>query len=182
MGLPALWLLIEWWRGWFLSGFPWLSLGYSQTDTWLAGFAPVHRGLRHLGAAAARQRRAAGAAARHAARLRLLAAALLLLPWPLGWALERIDWTQPAGPPVSVAVLQGAVPQDLKWQADNVEPTRELYTGSMSRRSGARLIVWPEAALPQLANEVPHYLGQLYSHARAARLGHRHGNPARRRE
>ena len=41
VGLPALWLLIEWWRGWFLSGFPWLSLGYSQTDTALAGFAPV---------------------------------------------------------------------------------------------------------------------------------------------
>ena len=32
---------MEWWRGWFLSGFSWLSLGYSQTDTWLAGFAPL---------------------------------------------------------------------------------------------------------------------------------------------
>ena len=41
LGLPAAWLLVEWWRGWFLSGFSWLSLGYSQTDTWLAGFAPV---------------------------------------------------------------------------------------------------------------------------------------------
>jgi len=40
VALPASWLLIEWWRGWFLSGFSWLSLGYSQTDTWLAGFAP----------------------------------------------------------------------------------------------------------------------------------------------
>ncbi len=41
LALPAAWLLIEWWRGWFLSGFSWLSLGYSQTDTWLAGFAPL---------------------------------------------------------------------------------------------------------------------------------------------
>ncbi len=39
--VPAAWLLIEWWRGWFLSGFSWLSLGYSQTDTWLASLAPV---------------------------------------------------------------------------------------------------------------------------------------------
>ena len=41
VALPAAWLLMEWWRGWFLSGFSWLSLGYSQTDTWLAGFAPL---------------------------------------------------------------------------------------------------------------------------------------------
>src|SRR3984893_1341642 len=41
LGVPAAWLLIEWWRGWFLSGFSWLSLGYSQTDTWLASFAPI---------------------------------------------------------------------------------------------------------------------------------------------
>ncbi len=40
-GLPAAWLLVEWFRGWFLTGFPWLSLGYSQTGTWMAGIAPV---------------------------------------------------------------------------------------------------------------------------------------------
>ena len=165
VGLPALWLLIEWWRGWFLSGFPWLSLGYSQTDTWLAGFAPVlgvygisalllvgsgallallrgTRAVRRGGGGAA----AAAVAAGRGARARQLDAA--------------------AGPPISVAVLQGAVPQDLKWQADNVEPTRELYTHLNDQALGARLIVWPEAALPQLANEMPPYLGQLYSQAR----------------
>ena len=25
--VPAAWVLVEWWRGWFLSGFPWLALG-----------------------------------------------------------------------------------------------------------------------------------------------------------
>ncbi len=41
VALPAAWVFIEWWRGWFLTGFAWLSLGYSQTDTWLASLAPI---------------------------------------------------------------------------------------------------------------------------------------------
>jgi apolipoprotein N-acyltransferase len=95
----------------------------------------------------------------------VLAALVLVVPWPIGWALQRIDWTHSAGPVISVAILQGDVPEDLKWQADNVEPTRVLYTRLNEQVLGARLIVWPEAALPQLANEVSAYLKQLYAHA-----------------
>ncbi len=38
---PVLWVLFEWVRGWFMTGFPWVSIGYSQTDTLLSAFAPV---------------------------------------------------------------------------------------------------------------------------------------------
>jgi apolipoprotein N-acyltransferase len=165
VGLPAIWLLIEWWRGWFLSGFPWLSLGYSQTDTWLSGLAPVI-GVYGLSALLLIGSGALVALLRGGRTVRLVALALLILPWPLGAALQRVSWTRPSGPPVSVAILQGAVPQDLKWQADNVEPTRELYTQLNEQALGARLIVWPEAALPELANEIATYLGQQYSLAR----------------
>ena len=41
IAIPGAWLLIEWFRSWFLSGFGWLALGYSQTDTWLGNLAPV---------------------------------------------------------------------------------------------------------------------------------------------
>jgi apolipoprotein N-acyltransferase len=169
VGLPSLWLLMEWWRGWFLSGFPWLSLGYSQTDTWLKGFAPI-AGVYGISAVLLVGSGALLALWHGPKRLRTLAAALLLLPWPLGALLGLINWTQPSGAPVTVAILQGAIPQDLKWQADNVDPTRELYTELNEQALGAQLIVWPESALPQLANEVPQYLGQLYSRA------HLHGS------
>ncbi|HEY3809594.1 MAG TPA: apolipoprotein N-acyltransferase [Steroidobacteraceae bacterium] len=165
-GLPALWLLIEWLRGWFLSGFPWLTLGESQTDTWLRGFAPV-LGMYGISALLLLGSGALVALLRGSNRLRTASVVVLLAPWPLGWALTHVDWAHPAGAPVSVAVLQGAIPQDQKWQADNIEPTRDLYTKLNEQALGAQLIVWPESALPELANDVPQYLGQLYSRSRA---------------
>lgn len=164
VALPGLWVAIEWLRGWFCTGFAWLSLGYTQTDTWLAGFAPVV-GVYGISALLLLGAGALVALLRGRPSIRPWAALLLVAPWPIGWGLQHVDWTQPSGPSISVAVVQGAVPEDLKWQADNVEPTRLLYTRLNEQVLGARLIVWPEAALPQLANEVMAYLKQLYARA-----------------
>jgi apolipoprotein N-acyltransferase len=165
VGLPALWLLIEWLRGWICSGFPWLALGYSQTNTWLAGFAPVV-GVYGISAILLVSAGALVMLICGTGPLQRLSGVPLLLLWPAGLALAQVNWTQPSGPAITVAVLQGAVPEDVKWESESVEPTRELYTRLNEQVLGARLIVWPEAALPQLANEVQPYLTQLYARAR----------------
>jgi apolipoprotein N-acyltransferase len=164
-GVPALWLLVEWLRGWFCSGFPWLALGYSQTDTWLAGFAPII-GVYGNSAVLLVAAGALLTLVRGPGPIARLSVLPVLLLWPIGWQLGQVNWTQPAGPPISVAVLQGAVPEDVKWDSDSIEPTRVLYTKLNEQVLGARLIVWPEAALPQLANEVQPYLKQLYLRAK----------------
>jgi apolipoprotein N-acyltransferase len=168
LGIPAAWLLVEWWRGWFLSGFPWLSLGYSQSDTWLAGIAPV-AGLYGLSALLLVSAGALYMLWRGSARQRVAGALLLLLPWPAGLLLTRVEWTRPAGAPVSVAILQGAIPQDMKWLATNLQHTLDLYRDLNEQALGARLIVWPEAAAPDLANNLTRYLSDIYS--RSARRG-----------
>jgi len=83
--------------------------------------------------------------------------------------LDRIDWTKPFGPPIDVAVLQGAIPQDEKWLSSNLDNTLALYRRLNTAALGARLIVWPESAPPDLANNIPRYLSTIWAESRAKR-------------
>ena len=164
LAVPAAWVFVEWWRGWFLSGFGWLTLGYSQTDTPLAGYAPLG-GVYLLSWLLLVMAGALLVLWRGPARQRPLAVAVLVLPWLGGAALSRIDWTRSAGAPIEVAVLQGAVPQDIKWLESNRDTTLDLYGGLAREALGTPLIVMPEAALPDLANNLLPWLRRLASDA-----------------
>ena len=164
VGMPAAWLFIEWWRGWFLSGFAWLSLGYSQTDTALAHFAPVI-GVYGISAILLLSAGALVALIRGSMRTRVIAAAVIVLPWAVAPVLGPIEWTQASGKPVAVAIAQGAIPQEQKWLETNYESTLNLYRKLAESGFGTPLIVFPEASLPQLANEIVPYLRSLYRDA-----------------
>jgi apolipoprotein N-acyltransferase len=166
VGIPSGWLLLEWFRGWFLSGFSWLSLGYTQTDTWLAGFAPVV-GVYGLTALVLILAGALVTLLLGDRRARWLATGVLVVPWAVGAWLQRVEWTHASGPAVPVAIVQGAVSQDLKWLAENRDATLRLYRELNSRVLGTPLIVWPESAPPDLANKLATYLGSLWREADA---------------
>lgn len=146
LAAPALWALLEWLRGWLFSGFPWLSLGYSQTDSALAALAPLV-GVYGMSAAVAVT---AGAlwtliAAPRVRRFALLPALAL---WAAAAGLARVEFTAPEGAPVEVALIQGAVPQEIKWLPESLQPTVDLYLTLTDAHLDKDLIVWPEAAIP----------------------------------
>jgi apolipoprotein N-acyltransferase len=166
--LPALWVLLEWLRGWAFTGFPWLSLGYAFVDSPLVGIAPVFgvygvTCAAALAAVAVTRLATPHVAARRRAGSAAAIAALFLLP-----ALAaRHAWTLAAGAPFAVAAVQGAVPQDQKWQQDNRDATLARYANLSAGAWGARLIVWPESSLPALSTELGEYLDQLRAAGRA---------------
>jgi apolipoprotein N-acyltransferase len=166
VGVPAAWLLLEWWRGWFLSGFSWLSLGYSQTDTPLGAFAPI-LGVYGISALLLLGAGALTALAFGSARTRIIAAAVLLVPWIAGAALRPVSWTHASGPPVAVGIVQGAIPQEQKWQDENKETTLRLYQSLTEKALGLPLIVWPESAPADVANNILPYLDHIYGEAQA---------------
>jgi apolipoprotein N-acyltransferase len=160
--LPVLWVLLEWLRGWLLSGFPWLSLGYALIDSPIAGWAPLF-GVYGMTWAAAMIAVAINVllmpAVRLTRRLRALGGALLLILVPA--LLSHHEWSHPAGAPIAVAAVQGAVPQDQKWQLKNRELTMQRYMRLTNQAWGARLIIWPESAIPAVATELTAYLQEL---------------------
>lgn len=166
---PAAFMLCEWLRGWVFTGFPWLTIGTSQVPASpLAGFAPL---IGAYGVSLV----AAGAAALLVAlvrsfawsRGRLVLAAALAGLFVIGAAGRSISWTEPAGAPVSVALLQGNVPQQLKWR-DEVRTKTLVDYRQRIFDAKAKIVVLPETALPAFLDQLPpDYLDNIRGHASA---------------
>lgn len=164
---PACWMLSEWLRGWIFTGFPWLTIGYSQVPSSpLAGFAPVVGvyGVSLIVALVAAGIAGAGIAVRTGGWKRSATGLVGLVL--LGAAFSFIPWTRPVGTPLEVSLIQGNVAQELKFREDKLLTTLVSFEELVSR-TRSPLVILPETALPLLFNEVPApYLQRLADHAR----------------
>ena len=161
--IPAAWTLAEWLRSWVLSGFPWLSAGYAAAGWPLQGYAP----LGGVFALSLLTLVLAGLAWCFAVRKqRLVPLALFAAILAAGQALRYVEWTTPAGEPLSVALLQGNIPQELKFRPERYAQTLETYA-RLAEATEARLMVLPETALPRFYDGIePGYLARLEAAAR----------------
>ena len=164
---PALWVCIEWLRGWIFTGFPWLSLGYSQLDAPLAGLAPWC-GEHGCSVAVVL---AAGLLAQcylSPWRTRVACAAALAALIVGGQALRGVATSHETEANLSVALVQGAIPQQLKWELSQREQAFKLYSELSAPHWHADVVIWPETAIPAFADEVPEMLATLAHTAREA--------------
>jgi len=149
----ALIATVDWLKGWIFTGFPWLTVGYSQAaPSPLAGYAPL------LGV--------------HGLSLLVALSGALLVRWRIGvpfaallaiggFGLQQVAWTTPVGKPVSVALIQGNVPQEMKFRPEAFFRTLDLYR-ELIRENPAQLTVLPETAIPVFIDLIPgEYLDEL---------------------
>ena len=155
---PSLWVMAEIARGEFLTGFPWLALGYSQTSSWLFAWAPIAgvMGISWLVAALG------------------IILAQLIHKERLVWAIPSLfiivggtyaayiqDWGEKTGKFANVALVQGNIKQSMKWDPNHLWPTMSKYQ-DMSRPYYERdLIIWPEAAVPDIELNAQDYLNNV---------------------
>ena len=160
------WLLSEWLRSWWLTGFPWLYSGYSLTDSWLASYAAVGGVylLSALLAAAAATLAVLSQLMPKQRRTHLYVTAVVVL---VALPLNKIEWTQATGDPLSVALVQPDIDQSVKWsRAARLAILQQLESAS-EPLWGNDLIVWPEAAVPAIAQSVPEFLSRIDQRAQA---------------
>ena len=156
--MPLLWGVAEWVRGWLFTGFPWLGIGYSQVPlSPLAGYAPLIGvyGVSFLLALIAALL-AWSVTTRGPLPKRLWALVAVVALGVGGQLLRGVNWTTPDGAPTTVALLQGNVPQDMKWRPEKTRATLESYA-RMAAASPAQLIVLPETALPLFESDLPDF-------------------------
>lgn len=146
--------IFEWIRSFIFTGFPWLSLGYSQIPNGpLAGFLPI------LGI--------------HGVSFLLILTVtlmlqcftrnwyknvtiliILLLIWVGGIFLKKINWTEPVGNPIKVSLIQGNIDQSIKWDKSSIQLSLEKYLDLISKSNG-ELIILPETSVPLVYQKIP---------------------------
>lgn len=162
--LPVAWVAFDFIRSFLFSGFAWAMLGHSQFRTLpliqiadLAGVYGItllivlanvvlHRALRAV----------SGAGVPYP--VKSLAVLLILLIGTLFYGFNRLTVADaPDAKPLRVALIQGNIPQDVKWSPEFREQTIDTYERLTreAAKGGVDLIVWPESAVPFFFQDEP---------------------------
>ncbi len=157
---PAIWTLSELLRGYAFTGFPWLTVGYSQSSTLLSAWAPI--GGVYLVSFIVSL--IAGYCLLISSKIRpLLSLFSVLIIIGSSFFIRPIEWTERVDKEFSVALVQGAVAQEKKWLTTEFIRTLTLYRNSLLNLENTNLVIWPEVAIPAYAENVKGYLDELES-------------------
>lgn len=158
--MPALWVLSEWFRSWVFTGFPWLNIGYSQIDTPISSLAPL-LGLYGVSWCAALISAILVVLFLVSKKTIIALISLFFISWYALGSLSGISWTTEKDNGLSVALVQGAIPQEIKWHPEQKQKTLDLYTSLSEKYHNSQLIIWPETAIPVLHHHAQEFIQQI---------------------
>lgn len=164
LGFPGIWVIVEYIRSWIFTGFPWLLIGDSQTHGPFQGYLPIigEYGVSFLTTLAASLIVLLVISSKKITKI--LALTFLILITLFGQLTTAINWTTPLPNQIKVSLVQGNIPQEVKWSPDYLRTILERYWQlSLPLWSTSDLIIWPEGSIPlpkSLAND---FLIQLKS-------------------
>lgn len=152
-----LWVFFEWAKTWVFTGFPWLFVGYAFTERFLDHYAPLF-GVFGISFAAI----LIATACVEIIKKRVFWAIPIALILFGAWGVSNLVFVQPKSErPLTVSLVQGNIPQDLKWLTSYQNQTLEIYKNLSSTEWGRDLIVWPESSIPMAQTAIEPFLNDI---------------------
>lgn len=147
---PALWTIVEFFRGCILTGFPWLQFGYSQIDGPLRGIAPIFgvEAITYLLVIIS------GLFALSIKNRCWFPAVIGFMIMILNWPLRFLQWyhVKPERA-INVALIQENISQSFKDDPNKMNLILNSYLQSTFKYiDKVQIIIWPESAIP--GNEI----------------------------
>ncbi len=159
-----LWVLFEWAKTWVFTGFPWLFAGYAFTERFLDGYAPLFGvfGVSFVVIVLA----CALVEVLNKRIFWLIPSAVLVLG---AWGAAQFEFVeQKSEKPLRVSLIQGNIPQDLKWLTEYQMKTLFIYANLSKTEWGRDLIVWPESSIPMFQTDIQPFLDTMRVQAKKA--------------
>lgn len=156
-----IWILFEWLKTWLFTGFPWLFVGYAFTQAYLDHYAPLIGvfGISFLAILIA-------SASVEIFRKRFFWVIPIIVILLGAWGAAQLHFVEPkTQKPLSVSLIQGNIPQDLKWQEAYQYKTLDIYSALSEPEWGRDLIIWPESSIPMAQTSVQPFLNAVNAHA-----------------
>ena len=165
LSFAALWVLQEWMKTWLFTGFPWLFVGYAFTEQyWLSSLAPV-AGVFAVSFVAVLLAASLVELLRRRGGYMIPASALLVVSCAL-WLINP-QWTKPKGTPdLSVSLIQGNIPQDLKWLTEYQIETLKIYASLTRTEWGRDIVLWPESSIPMFQTDAVGFITEMVKMAK----------------
>lgn len=168
---PVLWQCTEFLRGTVLGGFGWLQFGYSQLGGPLQGMFPLlgsdgvtllFTSLVGLSLYLIKQLIAKNY------RTVLASGATLVISVSISLGLNTWPWVTPdLSRPANITLLQGNIPQSLRWNEQQLETTLTTYTRlTQPYLQPNQIVIWPEAAITDFETRQQPFLQALDERAR----------------
>jgi len=158
--LPALWVGLDWFRGEFLTGFPWMDLGYALYKVpHLVQIADIigHHGITFLVVffntclvlLLTKKKSQPGCLLVFVPAFCLFLGAGMYSMYRYEDVKQTIEAAD--APRINVGIVQGNIDQSEKWSPENQQKTIDGYISQTERLfdpGAPALVVWPETALP----------------------------------
>ncbi len=147
LAFSSLWALFEWLRSWIFTGFPWLLLGHAHHSSPLQDVIPIFGtyGATWLALLVSCLVVVIALGKFRQKVLALISLALVALSLMVA---NQITWTQAEDEELSIALVQGNISQEMKWDRTNHPFIMSKYMQLSEDHLDADIVVWPETAIP----------------------------------